>query len=96
MDWRSIRKGAIKAATDMGHELGPFKRHKGNHPLQTAMCDKCFGCCWIAFHPSRGFIGGGRLMKYRCGTPEAAGFLPQTQADVTQAHAGGNGVKEKD
>jgi hypothetical protein len=75
LDWRSIQKRCTEAAQKMGHELGPFKPH-GRGQLRMASCDACYGCCWVAYQPSRGFGAGGRLLMYACGTNEAAGLLP--------------------
>src|ERR1041385_3811135 len=74
--WRSIRESCIKAAEEMGHTLPRrFTSRTSTPGVKTAMCTKCYGCCWIAFSASRGFGAGGRLLKYRCGTREAAGVL---------------------
>lgn len=77
LDWKPITKVAIRAAEELGHTLDTFTgRRSGISPAKckTAMCVECFGCCWIAYTPSRGFTAGGRLLAYRCGTPEAMGI----------------------
>lgn len=94
-EWAPIRDSAVKQAASLGHTVSVFKKQPGHHPLKMATCEACLGCCWIGVHPSRGFIMGGRLLKYRCGTHEAAGTLapahvPQTQTPNPTQHAGGN------
>jgi len=76
MNWSPIRKFAVTTASELGHTLGAFAKPQGRHPARFAMCETCLGCCWIALHPVRGMTAGGRLLKYRCGTHEAAGTLP--------------------
>lgn len=79
LNWKPITALAIKAAEDLGHKLGEFELHRnrlGTAPqLRMASCEKCYGCCWIAWTPTRGFGAGGRLLAYRCGTNEAMGRL---------------------
>lgn len=78
-EWKPIQKACIEAATAMGHTLGITGR-RATPSVKTAMCNKCFGCCWVARNATRGFDAGGRLVKYRCGTPEAAGRLEPPNA----------------
>lgn len=74
MNWNSIASAARMAAEANGHSLSAFKK-RGLSQIKMASCTKCYGCCWIAWHPAKaGFIAGGRLLKYKCGTPEAAGL----------------------
>jgi hypothetical protein len=83
VNWNPIRKQALTAAEALGHKLGPFDtkttrgmtRDRFGNVARMASCETCGGCCWIAFQPGRGFGAGGRLLKYKCGTPEAAGFI---------------------
>lgn len=77
LNWKPIRAQAIAAAEALGHNLGPFSKISGRKSLKMANCETCYGCCWIAFTTTRGYGAGGRLLKYRCGTPEAAGLLAQ-------------------
>jgi len=77
LDWKPIRSQAVKAAEALGHKLGPFdsKTTGFGNVVRMASCLKCHGCCWMAFQNSgRGFGADGRLLKYRCGTPEAMGI----------------------
>lgn len=78
LNWKPIKKVCIEAAESLGHKLEAFKNFKNTGWLKMASCKKCYGCCWIAHTPSRGFGAGGRLLIYRCGTPEAEGLLPTT------------------
>jgi hypothetical protein len=75
LNWKPIRKVCVEAAQAMGHKLSGFDKRKSTPSVRTAMCETCYGCCWIAYSSTRGFGAGGRLLKYRCGTPEAAGQL---------------------
>lgn len=75
MSWNPIKRAATKAATAMGHRMGIFGGGYRSPSVKTAMCETCGGCCWVAYTPSRGFGCGGRLLRYRCGTKEAAGLL---------------------
>ncbi len=84
MNWNLIREQATDKAVSLGHSLGSFQRCGGRHRVRMAMCQTCQGCCWIALHPSRGFIAGGRLLKYHCGTHEAAGTLPPKMANAKE------------
>jgi hypothetical protein len=85
LDWKPIIKTATKAAEDLGHKLGPIDRAKhgifGGNALRMMRCETCCGCGWVAWiegggahTDSQGFGCGGRILKYRCGTPEAQGF----------------------
>jgi hypothetical protein len=74
INWKPIRKICIEAAEALGHKIGEFKARKETPDVRTAICTTCYGCCWIGRSPTRGFGAGGRLLKYRCGTPEAAGL----------------------
>ena len=84
LNWKPIIKTATKAAEDLGHKLGPFtstQRHFSDNALRMVSCETCYGCAWVAWidggvkhTDSLGFRCGGRLLKYRCGTPEAAGL----------------------
>ena len=76
LDWKPIKAKANNAAVKLGHQLGPFEHERLSFAgrLKMASCIKCHGCCWIS-HTQKGFIAGGRLLKFRCGTPEAAGFI---------------------
>jgi hypothetical protein len=74
-NWNPIRKTCTAAAEANGHALGVFESRSSTPSVRTAMCVKCLGCCWIAHSETRGFSTGGRLLKCRCGTPEAAGLL---------------------
>jgi hypothetical protein len=72
----------LNSATEgLVHELTPFFHERLSYagPLKTAHCLKCGGFCWIS-HTQKGLIAGGRLLKFRCGTPEAAGFLSPKEA----------------
>lgn len=82
LDWSPIGKACTEAATAMGHKLGEFEIRKDTPSVRMAMCKQCFGCCWIGYTPTRGFTAGGRLTKYRCGTPEAAGLI-RTDSEAT-------------
>jgi hypothetical protein len=79
LNWKPIIKTAKKAAEDLGHKLGPFGRAKqgifvGN-AVRMVSCETChYGCGWVMHTDRRGFSAGGRILKYRCGTPEAQGF----------------------
>lgn len=73
LNWKPITEAAIDAAGVLGHTLDKFERKSGRS-FKMASCTICYGCCWIAHETMRGFIVGGRLLKYRCGTPEAAGL----------------------
>ena len=74
MDWKPIRDTCTKAAEANGHKLGTFGTRKtASGTVRMVSCETCYGCCWIAWTITRGFITGGRLLKYKCGTPEAAG-----------------------
>ena len=74
-NWKPIAQKATAVALTFGHELGDFEGSRSAPDVRTALCIKCYGCCWIAFSPTRGFTAGGRLLKYQCGTNEAAGLL---------------------
>jgi hypothetical protein len=84
LNWKPIIKIANTAAEGLGHKLGAFSRTRGGmcgDNIRTVLCEQCYGCCWVAHlvHPgphtdSKGYGCGGRLLKYRCGTPEAAGL----------------------
>jgi hypothetical protein len=76
LNWTPIKQRAVKAAESLGHKLGPFERGYLSYTgqLKMASCERCFGCCWVAIS-QRGFVAGGRLLKFRCGTPEAAGLI---------------------
>lgn len=104
LKWNPVRNRAIQQAEKLGHSLGAFRTHSGAHPLKMASCLSCLGCCWIAHSPTRGFMAGGRLLKYKCGTAEAGGYLvvngerdkfpsaiadtPQTRTEFPQASRG--------
>lgn len=80
LDWRKIRAFATAEAEKLGHKLEPWTNHtRPHHPLKMAikmaMCAICYGCCWMDFVSPRGYRCGGRLLKYKCGTHEAAGTL---------------------
>ena len=71
----ALKALARKVAKELGHDLGAFS---GKRPgLKMASCLKCYGCCWVSY--GDGGRCGGRLLKYACGTPEAAGFLPRNR-----------------
>ena len=75
LDWKPIIKTATKAAEELGHKLRPFGRDTGRGPaFRMVSCEKCGGCAWVQYTNIRGFTAGGRILKYRCGTPEAQGF----------------------
>jgi hypothetical protein len=80
-DWKPIKAKVNQAAEKLGHQLEPFNRERLSFagPLRMANCTKCGGCCWIS-HAQKGFVAGGRLLKFRCGTPEAAGFKSEVTA----------------
>lgn len=73
LKWKSITRRCTKAAEQMGHKLEPFKATSSI--LRMSGCETCGGCCWVAHSSVRGFVAGGRLLAYRCGTPEAVGVL---------------------
>jgi hypothetical protein len=77
LNWKPIVDQASRVAESLGHQLGPFTTHRNRfgsgNVVRTATCNLCGGCCWIAF--SERYGAGGRLLKYRCGTPEAMGLL---------------------
>lgn len=74
-NWRPIQTQAKQAAADLGHEIGPFaKPGKRTRSVRIASCEKCGGCCWTA-KTGDGLRAGGLILKYRCGTKEAAGVL---------------------
>ncbi len=75
MNWKPIAKLATEAAAKLGHKAGGFSGTRQTPSVKTAMCETCCGCCWIAHAQTRGFVAGGRILKYRCGTKEAAGVL---------------------
>ncbi len=89
LNWGHIRHFAISEAEKLGHSLGKFDSPKDRrHPARFAMCETCLGCCWIALHPVRGMTAGGRLLKFQCGTHEAAGTLPPSAEQVPAGQAG--------
>lgn len=73
LNWKPIQKRATEAAEALGHKLEPFG--KANRSVRSASCETCYGCCWVAHSPTRGYSAGGRILKYRCGTNEAMGLL---------------------
>lgn len=75
MNWKPITAEAVKAAEALGHKLEPFRKRHGRSLIKMASCEKCMGCCWIAYQEGKGFGAGGRILKYECGTKEAAGLL---------------------
>lgn len=77
LDWKPIATEAVKTAKGLGHTLSRFggnMGHEQRNSFRMATCATCYGCCWISFQSTRGYRAGGRLLKYRCGTPEAQGF----------------------
>lgn len=84
-DWNPIQTKAIKAAEALGHRVEYFRRERRTPGVRTAHCETCHGCCWVTIDDEGGKAGG-RLLKYRCGTPEAAGFKGEpTGADLIAA-----------
>lgn len=77
LNWKPIIEQATQAAEALGHKLELFGPNSGRagqcNAMRMAGCTKCHGCCWIAYSITRGFGAGGRLLHYRCGTPEAMG-----------------------
>ena len=86
VDWKPIKTKANAAAEQLGHQLGPFERGYLSYTgqLKMANCLKCGGFCWIA-QKQNGFVAGGRLLKFRCGTPEAAGFKGADERSSAEA-----------
>ncbi len=82
--WARAAAEAIQAAEAMGHTMTEFPRRSGKRTpdVRTASCVTCGGCCWVGFYLYRGFAIGGRLLKYKCGTPEAAGFKSVPFSDI--------------
>lgn len=74
--WKEIGALAKKAASVKGHTVKNFPSKRSTPNVRMGTCEKCFGCCWIAQDHTGRFSAGGRLLKYECGTNEAAGFLP--------------------
>jgi hypothetical protein len=79
-NWAAVIRSATMAAEKQGHVLGPFSKPSMRTPdVRVASCEKCGGCCDVGYIKLRSgdrYSASGRLLKYRCGTPEAAGFLP--------------------
>jgi hypothetical protein len=77
LNWNPIKAQAIQVAESLGHELSAFdsKRTGFGNIVRMASCEICLGCCWMSYQVGGGFKAGGRLLKYRCGTEEAAGSL---------------------
>lgn len=73
LDWKPIRRQAQDSAEAFGHKLGAFTTRPSAPSVQTAICETCYGCCWVAYSPTRGFTAGGRLLFHACGTKEAKG-----------------------
>jgi hypothetical protein len=88
LDWNPIRQRAIERAEALGHKLGPFDSSRAHfvNGMRMAECETCHGCCWITFQlGSRGgFKMGGRLLKYKCGTPEAMGLLRTEETNANR------------
>lgn len=84
INWDPIRASARKVAEQLGHDLGGFSGRPSTPQVRTAICLRCYGCCWVCHTPSKGFRAGGRLLKYRCGTTEAAGLLRGGLGGVTE------------
>lgn len=72
LDWKPISIRAVERAKSLGHRIDGFER-KPKRSFRMASCQNCGGCCWVAW-TGRGFGFGGRILRYRCGTPEAAGL----------------------
>lgn len=72
LNWKPIQAEAIKAAAELGREVASFTPRRSHQSVKTAQCETCYGCCCVAM-TGDGFKGGGRILKYRCGTPEARG-----------------------
>ncbi len=75
--WTPIKFLVTKAVREQGHTIGFFERNRRTPDVLTAICEICGAVCWVAFSETRGYTGGGRAAKYRCGTPEAMGMLRQ-------------------
>jgi hypothetical protein len=82
LNWKPITKKAVDVAESLGHVVRRFEGNGGAMyaASRIGVCEKCGGCCFIGWRKnleSKGgvFSAGGRILKYRCGTPEAAGFL---------------------
>jgi len=87
LTWGPIRKQAIEAAREMGHTVSSFTSRRIHPAVRTGMCNTCYGWCWIAIKPSGEFVMGGRLLSYRCGTPEAQGFKARTPPTPAEGSA---------
>ena len=74
-NWKPIQDSAASMALKLGHSPITFHKFRGSDELRMGSCRTCYGCCWVAFSVSRGFTAGGRILKYKCGTKEAAGIL---------------------
>lgn len=81
--WNSIAAVATKSGSKMGHALGKFNIKTRTPSVRMAMCKTCHGC-WIAVNHKAEYTTGGRLFKYRCGTPEAQGFIAGPAAPDTK------------
>jgi len=83
LNWKQIIDQADAAAQALGHDLFAFEsaRNMPGSPARckTAMCIDCGGCCWVSWIPSAGFRCGGRILRYKCGTPEAMGLTTSKQ-----------------
>jgi hypothetical protein len=78
LNWKPIEASATKAAEALGHKLEPFRKHRSrfgssSNQGRMATCETCFGCCRVSYDGHR-FGAEGRLLAFRCGTPEAAGI----------------------
>lgn len=70
--WKTIREKARQEASKLGHHVGPFD---GRKQVRVAMCEKCYGCCWVSQYAAGVVQAGGRILRYKCGTKEAMGVL---------------------
>jgi hypothetical protein len=64
---------AVRLASQLGHRVGRFSSRRETRGVRTAMCERCYGCCWSSGDGK----AGGRIVAYECGTPEASGLLPK-------------------
>ncbi len=87
MNWRSIKSRCVSEAVNLGHKPGKFARPSNSPFIRMMSCETCGGCCWVGWSLARGFGFGGRIVRYRCGTPEAQGFLSEARTlDTAQVH----------
>jgi hypothetical protein len=84
-NWKSIQAIAVERAAKLGHSVESFTSRRATPGVKTAHCDICYGCCWVAHSPSRGYSAGGRILKYKCGTPEAQGKKAGGKHDISRS-----------